>query len=295
VNGAYVVTQKALASILREDTTIAMVSETTVTAKEGKILSVVKKANLTETSYKAKDADGNWEIVPSGTAGAQKVTTVDLQEMTMNVSYEFAKADYDALTTNLPADVETLEENVRADVDVKMVVNGRDYGVKNIYGYTVAEAIGRLGDSVCQYNMPGIDFAWYTDAACTQAITETMTVEQFNKLETIYGKATAQTGYVLYTIEETEEFAADVPAAYKTALAGKVGVDNSVYLAACMVEDGLNVHDYGGIAKVNGVEIEFADDSSNFNYSVEAGNTYAVQYIEVYKKAELNIFYYLMG
>lgn len=289
VDGAYVVTIKLTASLANEYSTMEGAQETKVTAKDGKIISVTEKNTFTETSYKLKDADDNWESVTKDTQGAQKATSSEVYETTMTISYEFAQADYDAVTTTLPTDVQMQPDYISKDLEI--VVDGVNYGENYVYGNTVAETFNGLGNRVSDYNSTGIDFAWYTDAACTQAIDpEAMTAVQFLALDTVYGKATAQEGYVLYTAERVYEYAADVPEAYKTALASMMGNSSRKTLKACTVESGITIYDDYGSVTVNGEAVDFSDNSY-VNYEVEAGKTYAVKYTYAYEKAMLNFFY----
>ena len=140
-----------------------------------------------------------------------------------------------------------------------------------------------------------MDVVWYKDAACTQPIDETITVDEILAMDTIYGKATAEEGYALYTTERVTAFGADVPEAYKLVFGSMMGAGYKD-IGAAMVGEG----EYEGIylyqdsdnevVTVNGTVVEFEEGEYSKYYQVTEGQTYTVQKTKTYMKADLNFF-----
>ncbi len=284
VDGAYVVSVEASMSITDEDDYTESVSLKYVfTAKNGKFVSALEKVEYYESWYEADDGEGNWEKVTKDTEGAQLASDSETEETLITISYEFDQAGYDAIETTLPAEVQTQPDMISQPVNV--VVNGADYGMTYAYGTTVAEALSEL------WSKTGTDVAWYTDAACTQAIdTATMTIAQFLTLDTVYGKATVQAGYVLYTTCMEYTCATNMTDAYKTVLK-KFLEDDEKRIDVCSVEEGIVIHSgsNGFTTLVNGEEVDF-ENNSYINYAVEEGQTYEVKHVYEVSKEECNFF-----
>ena len=268
VDGAYVLSVKMNISVTMGENSMGGTEEMTVTAKDGKIVSVVTKETYTET-YKEGDVTE---------------TEVELYESTINLSYAFAENDYNAVTTTLPTDpAQIMKQPDYFYGEVDVVINGISNSI-----YTSGAAVEGILGNIASY---GMEVVWYTDAACTQALdATTMTLAQFVELDAVYGTATAQEGYVLYTNENVTAFAADVTDAYKVVFSSMVETEK--HLNTAYIDSGIDLSKYRDnvTITVNGTEVTFEEGETWKQYSVEAGQTYAVKKVTTYAKADLNIF-----
>ena len=157
-----------------------------------------------------------------------------------------------------------------------------------MYGSTAADALNNL------YSRSGLDVKYYKDAACTQEIAAAnMTLTEFSALTTVYAKATATEGYVIYTSTYEYAFGADVTDAYKLVFGAMMDSGYSYINSTNAEYGGITLHndeDENRVITVNGETITFAEGESYKTYPVTAGQTYTVKYISTYAKADLNIF-----
>lgn len=281
VNGAYTLTVKMSSSLTDyDDETYTLNREYTYTAKDGKLVSMLVKQEYNDVWYEADDGTGNWDYVPKGTAGALEVYDKETEETLVTLSYAFTQATYDSITTTLPANVQVMPDIIQKEMTV--FVNGVKYENAEAYGFTVADA---LSDA---WSDSGADVVWYKDEACTQAIdADAMTMEEFYALDTLYARATAKAGYVLYTQETVDAFAADVPAAYKTALVEYAGSYTRVN--TCYANEGIRVWtSEDDEFFVNGTKVDRS--TLDMFYPVVEGQTYEVKEVYTHTKADLNFF-----
>ncbi len=287
VDGAYTLSVKMSYSLTDyDDETYEASFEYVYTAKDGKIVSVLEKEEYRDTWYEADDGEGNWDYVPKGTAGAQVALEEEKEETLTTISYAFDQANYDAIATTVPADVQVQSDMIAKKMDV--VVNGVKNEDEYIYGRSVEEALAEA------WSNSNADVVWYKDEACTQVIdASAITLEQLYALDTLYAKVTAKAGYVLYTNESSSAFATDVPDAYKNALVGYL--DSHKEVSVCSVAEGIYLwtNDDRKEIFVNGTKVERGTDAYML-YAVVEGQTYEVKEVYTVNKAALN-FFYVMG
>jgi hypothetical protein len=237
----------------------------------------------TETWYEAPESD------PNGTPVKQEES--DMGEMSLKIAYGFSQTDYNAIVTTLPAEVPDMDEgsSTSYEKNVDIVINGIENGNRYIEGRDFATAISTfLNSSHHAY----YKVTWYTDAACTQALTADITEAQMNAMDTIYGKATVGAGCVIFIQKNYCAYGEDVPDAYKVVYNFMGMMDYDECVSGCSVKEGLRVFQNDNvITKVNGEEVTFAEeDNGSKQITLVEGETYVVEYINVYTKADLNIF-----
>lgn len=261
--------------------------ESVFTAKDGKIVSVLDKEDTLNKFYMAKQG-AIWQSVDKDTEGAQVYESSYTREMFQTISYQFTQADFDSITTTVPANVQKQDDRAEKNIDV--VINGIQYENQYVQGNTVEEALvdalpimaeGYIGNSTY------VDIVWYTDTACTQAIdASTMTLEQLYALDTLYAKATAKEGYVLYTRETVRAFTTDVPESYRVALEGTSAFASTKRVYVCKVSEGIRLHK----REENYVNGAAVDSETMPIYPVVEGQTYEVKEVLTVNKADLNFF-----
>ncbi|MBQ7948915.1 MAG: hypothetical protein IJ284_04045 [Clostridia bacterium] len=285
-DGAYLATTTITMSWADEYGTETATQTSVLTVKDGKIVSMKMTASETEIYYRVyedeNDKYGN--SVTSDTEGAVKITEVDTYEYNVSFNYAFADTEYADVTTTLPTDAtQIMPASDYFSKGIKTVINGVDCGTEYLSGTTVEGAM----ESV--YTPNGMDVVWYKDAACTQAIDATLSVTDLLAMDTMYGKATAEEGFVLYTYENTEVFGADVTDAYKLVFGNMLSSDKELRTAS--VEGGIYLYkDSDQTVTVNGTEVTFAEGEEEKQYEVVAGQTYEVKKTTTYAKADLNFF-----
>lgn len=286
VEGAYVLTMKMAMTIAYPEGETTALREAVLTAKDGKLVSIAITQAETEVYYVVyeDELDEYGEMVIKGTEGAVEVTEVYNYEMGIALAYEFAEADYNAITTTLPTDpTQIMPATDTYSKRVQVYINGMDEGLEYCAGETVEDALNGM------YVPSGMDVVWYLDEACTQVASATMSAEEFFAMEALYGVATAEEGYVLYTEEYKDVFGVDVTDEYKLVFADMIG--NSKHFGAESVNSGFSFYKHEGeVITVNGTEVTFEEEDYWTDYTIEAGQTYEVVYTTTYMKADLNFF-----
>ena len=216
-------------------------------------------------------------------------------EMDCDISYVFNQAGYDAIEVTLPDEVEDKESNsYYSSQDFETVINGVNAKEEYFYGEDVESAITSFMTE--DWRHEGMNVTWYTDAACTKALTANMTAAEVEAITTLYGQATLKDGYAFVITNEKTVYADDVTDAYKLVFEtlGMIEAGESKYIEAVMGSFGVEEQDGGVI--VNGEAVEFGAEDNGYKYiTITAGETYTVEYTKTYAKADLNIFALLMS
>ncbi len=276
-NGEYSVSMAISFEMAMDGEACEMSAEIKLVAKDGKLTTISMKENAKET-----------ETVSD--AGETPVEEVDFDnsEMTYNISYAFAQADFDGIVTQIPADVQEAPNSEYYSKDINVVLNGVECDNAYASGSTVEEALKDITESPWRYS--NMDIVWYTDAACTKALDPSkVTADEFEAMDTLYGKATAEEGYVLVKETYVDAFAADVPDAYKLVFGdmGMLDLEEECDLESRYVGSTIYVDEDPTVTTyVNGQVV-------TESVTIEAGKTYEVKYVSTYAKADLNIFDFL--
>lgn len=286
VEGAYVLTVKMAMTVAHPEGEKTALREAVLTAKDGKLASMAITQTETEVYYVVyeDELDKYGEMVSKDTEGAVEVSEAYNYGMSIALAYEFAEADYNAITTTLPTDPTQIMPATDSYMkEVQVYINGMDEGREYCAGETIEEAMNSM------YVPEGMEIVWYMDEACTQEFDVTMSAEKFFAMEALYGVATPMEGYVLYTEEYVDLFGADVTDEYKLVFADMIG--NSKHFGAENVNSGFTFYkDEGEVITVNGTEVTFEEGAYWADYPVEEGQTYEVVYTTTYMKADLNFF-----
>lgn len=276
-DGAYVLTTKMTMEMSNsvENTTVASVQETVVTAKDGKL-----------TGW--KDVDSTTETKKISDTETQ--TSIEKEETTYTVSYTFDQAKYDSVSVTVPETVQP--RNWYYMEEVAVVVNGVEFNSDSVRGETVAEAIADFtGDIASGINASEqtATVGFYKDAAYTQALDgATMTEEDFYALEKVYVKVELKEGYALMSQVMGYVFASDVTAEQKLIFGAMLDYTSvqgvSIVPVAEAIDLNMQYMPPNVKAYINGTA--YAEDT----FTAESGETYEVKYLMEQTKAELNIF-----
>ena len=222
-------------------------------------------------------------------------TMEESSEMNYKISYTFDQAGYDAMEVTLPDNVEDKEEegDNYYNTYCETVINGASGKDAWIGGENVQDAIASFLDNDWQYE--GMNVTWYTDEACTKALTADLTEAEMDALTTLYGKATLKDDYAFVITEKTTVCAADVTDAYKLVFSTLDMLDLGASKSIEAVYGAFSVEEKAGGVTVNGETVEFtAEDEGRKSMTATAGETYVVKYTKTYTKAYLNIFAMLL-
>ena len=291
-DGAYSVSTKVTMTATTLKCIEESVQEMIITAKDGKIVSIKMEEESKEVTYRLYygESEKEYTEVPAGTEGAIQVMDEDEYDYVITMDYAFSETEFNAVGNTLPTDAsQIMPANDYLSKRVEQVINGVEWGNCYLSGQTVAAALGNMSSTPY-----GMDVVWYKDAAYTQPLDETLTVEEFLAMDTIYGKATAKEGYVIYTTESSYTFADDVTDAYKMIYANMMGGYKNI--SATMAGEGewmgisLYRNSENEVITVNDVVIEFAEGENSKYYTVVEGQTYVVKKTTAYTMAELNFF-----
>ena len=265
---------------MRLDTEMTKVSGATGESKEIELVAV--------SGYLTKLVMKNWR----GSASSGDITQYDYEwELTYSyaIGYEFDQAGYDGITTTLPENVENYVEDSGFSTYLDIYINGiLASGGHSVWGDDERDAYTDFMRSMEQW-YDGMDISWYTDEACTKPFT----VADLGKVDAIYGKATLHEGYAFLITKDRTVYASDVPEAYKMVIEIFNGeLKSSEGIEARSTDDSLDVYKREGmVVTVNGEIVTFEEpDGVWMNIPITAGETYVVEYVRSYTKADLNIF-----
>lgn len=249
---------------------------------------------VAKNGYITKILMKNWSGYASSSAtnGLDEITQYDSEyEVTYSytIGYEFDQAGYDGIITTLPDNVEDYEEGGGFATYLDVYINGvQASGGRSVWGDDEQDAYTDFMNSVGQW-YDGMDIAWYTDEACTMPFT----VADLGKVDAIYGKATLKEGCAFIITKESETYASDVPEAYKLVFETINGaLDWDEDIEARSTDYALDVYEEAGVTvTVNGEVVTFTEADNGWkNIPMTAGETYVVEYVKAYTKAEINIF-----
>lgn len=238
----------------------------------------VATASLSAKNGKITDLS----VVMESTTTLDGVVSKSTSTMNINISYSFASKAYDGLKTTLPETVEKVPQNN----ELYFVVDGVEaYGYA--YGYeTAAEGFAEaLPD---RFNHEGV-FEWYTDEALTKKLDlTTMTVDQFDALDKVYGKPTVPEGKAYIMTYGTEKSAlseayetvfgsfVDTEIDYRGSNLRNVSTDVTENVQTLQVREGVKAY-------VNGTEAT----GNSFTYT---SGFYKVVYVTEATDADFSIF-----
>ena len=220
-------------------------------------------------------------------------TMEESSEMNYKISYTFDQAGYDAMEVTLPSDVQDKEEETYYNKSLDAVINGAMAKSTWMSGETMQGAVTDFLARDWAYE--GMNVTWYTDEACTKALTADITESEMAALNTLYGKATLKDDYAFVITEKTTVCAADVTDAYKLVFSTLDMLDLGASKSIEAVYGAFSVEEKAGGVTVNGETVEFtAENEGRKSMTATAGETYVVKYTKTYTKADLNIFAMLL-
>lgn len=278
-DGAYVLTTKMTMEMSNsvENTTVASVQETVVTAKDGKLTGWKDVSTTTETK-KISDTETQ--------------TSIEKEETTYTVSYTFDQAKYDSVSVTLP---ETVEPRNYYSKDVTVLVNGMELDTyTGMNGSTIQGAITYLKDSVVDNAInataDNATLTLYKDAAYTQELTATgMNEADFYAIDTVYAKVELKEGYALMNMLGGYTFGADVTAEQKLIFGAMFDYTNQYMLSIVPVANPYDLASEANQKRASKVMVNGVAYTENA-LTMESGETYEVKFVREMPKAYLNIF-----
>lgn len=284
-DGAYVYTSKMNLQISAPDyedgktVTTNTLSETVITAKDGKLVGMKEVSETTRTKQ---------------VSDIETQTYVSKREQNYTVSYTFDQAKYDGVSVTVPETVEPLNSYGK---DFTLVVNGIERDELYVSGSSIAVAVDNLGSrlkSDLGVTEENATVSLYKDAAYTQALDgANMTEADFYALEKVYAKVELKEGYALVNNLMGYAFASDVTAEQKIAFGAMLGYTDQMGVQIVSVAQPVNL----GTAQMQ-EEIPFGTVKAYVNdtacteatFTAESEENYEVKYVLEMAKADLNIF-----
>ena len=284
VDGAFVVTLKMNAEMTKAEEKTSMLSEVKLVAKNGYLAEMSMKNVNARVWYETSEDPAVTEPV--------KMEEEYGSEMSYAFTYSFNQTGYDAIVTELPEVVEDMEEDDDSNSGYEKYLNLEINGVKSgrsINGEDIQTAVTNFMEESTYWD-GSMSVVWYTDEACTNALTANITEEELDALDTLYGKATPHEGYSFVITKERTEYAEDVTEGYKLAFSWVMDGNESEWISAYQTSFGINERE-DVIVKVNGEVVTFTEEDEGYKeIPLTAGETYTVEYVSIYTKADLNIF-----
>ena len=276
--GTYTVTETLHVTTVEDGETFEGIVSASLVASGGYLTKMSVKNSTSNVWYETEEG-----------AEPVKQEDKDLEENVYTFSYAFDQTAYNAIATTLPTEVEDYEGYSGYQNYVKAYINGLEMSNYDYVfeGATAEEALTKFLSEGGQWK--GMNVTWYKDAACTQAITSSFTVEEMKALNVIYGQATLMEGNAFIIRKNKIAYAADVLDGYKFVLQLFNGGDNErieTYGAGNM---SLYKYDEDMTIKVDGTTIDFGNYDT-YSLTIEAGKTYIVEYITNYPAEGMNIF-----
>ena len=240
---------------------------------------------ITEVSTYQKESQATYE-----TATRETVSQEASIEITRSytLEYKFAESDYNAVETEPTSVKPNIVLRFRNEYTKAVELNGVLFEQEHIFsGYGYEEVLGNILNGA---GFNGLNIVWYTDKACTKPLTATMTEEEFEKLDTLYGQATVKADYysaVLY-IEEGV-YASDVNDNYKLVFDDIENADGNIFSYMEEINNYSVLNRTGYTVYVNGTKVVFADGEVSKDIPLTEGQICVVKYVKTYEKKELNV------